>query len=59
MKSKDEIVDEVQALREAYAARFDYDLTKMYDDLKAKEQARGNLAALRPRGPELGTRSSK
>ena len=46
MKSKDEIVDEVRAVREAYAARFNYDLAKIYEDLKTKEQARGNIAEL-------------
>ncbi|MGA3077127.1 MAG: hypothetical protein ABSG56_26025 [Bryobacteraceae bacterium] len=49
MNSKDEIVDEVRAAREAYAARFNYDLTEMFNDLKAKEQAPNrNIAALQP-----------
>jgi len=39
MKGKDEIIDEIRAAREAYAARFDYDLAEMYKDLKAREQA--------------------
>lgn len=51
MKSKDEIIDEVRAVREAYAARFNYDLAKIYEDLKAKEQCRLNLAELRPLDP--------
>lgn len=37
MKWKDEIVEEVRATREAYAAQFDYDLKRMFEDLKAKE----------------------
>ena len=37
---KDEIVEEVRAAREAYAARFNYDLAEMFNDLKAKEHAR-------------------
>jgi hypothetical protein len=40
MNVKDEIVDEVRAIREAYAARFNYDLAEIYRDLKTKEQSR-------------------
>lgn len=53
MKPKDEIVDEVRAVRDAYAARFNYDLAKIYEDLKAKEQTRANLTELRPLDPQL------
>ena len=53
MNPKDEIVEEVRAARQAYAARFDYDLAEMYKDLKVKEQARGcKLAALQPVEPQ-------
>jgi hypothetical protein len=45
MNRKDEIVDEVRAARETYAARLDYDLAKMYMDLKAKESAPGRKVA--------------
>ena len=38
MKWKDEIVDEVREAREAYAAQFDYDLARMFEDLKKKEE---------------------
>jgi len=38
MKWKDEIVDEVRKAREAYAAQFDYDLGRMFKDLKKKEE---------------------
>jgi hypothetical protein len=52
MNLKDEIVKEVRAAREAYAARFNYDLAEMYKDLKAKEQARNrNIAPLKPVEP--------
>jgi len=54
MNLKDEIVEEVRAAREAYAARFNYDLAEMYKDLKAKEQAHScNIAALQPVEPRL------
>jgi len=55
MKWKDEIVEEVRAAREAYAARFDYDLNRMFEDLKAKEAnnpaRRADLKPLKPHVP--------
>ena len=52
-KGTDEILDEVRSAREAYAARFDYDLGRMFEDLKQKEQQnpapRGNLKPLKRR----------
>ena len=52
MKWKDEIVEEVRATREAYAAQFDYDLKRMFEDLKAKEvnnpARRAELKPLKP-----------
>ena len=59
MNSKDEIVEDVRAARQAYAARFNYDLAEMYKDLKVKEQARGrNLAELQPVEPQPDMRVS-
>jgi hypothetical protein len=56
MNSKDEIVEEVRAAREAHAARFNYDLAEMFNDLKAKERARNrNIAALQPVEPQPDT----
>ncbi len=34
---KDEVVEEVRRVREAYAAQFDYDLKRMFEDIKKKE----------------------
>ncbi len=34
MKSKDEIVEEVRAVREAYAAQFNFDLKRIFADLE-------------------------
>ena len=52
MKWKDEIVEEVRTAREAYAAQFDYDLGRMFEDLKKKEEQdlapRANLKPLKP-----------
>lgn len=45
----DEIVGEVRTNREAYAARFNYDLRAIFDDLKKGAQAHPErLAKLRP-----------
>lgn len=53
MKWKDEIVEEVRASREAYAAQFDYDLARMFEDLRTKEEQnpstpRADLKPLKP-----------
>jgi hypothetical protein len=37
MTWRDEIVDEVRATREAYAAQFDFDIRKIAEDLKKEE----------------------
>jgi hypothetical protein len=55
MKWKDEIVEEVRAARDTYAAQFDYDLARIFEDLKKKEQQHperlANLKPLKPRAP--------
>jgi hypothetical protein len=52
MKWKDEIVEEVRTARESYAAQFDYDLKRMFEDLWKKEEEdpapRANLKPLKP-----------
>jgi hypothetical protein len=54
MNWEDEIVEEVRKARDAYAARFNYDIAAICKDLKAKEQARGSkIADLQPLEPEL------
>ena len=59
MNSRDEIVEEVREAREAYAARFNYDLAEMYKDLKAKEQAFSHsIAPLQPVQPQQRTPGS-
>ena len=59
MTFTNEIVEEVRAVREAYAVWFNYDLARIYADLKAKEQVRGNISALRPTDPKPKAKSSK
>ncbi len=39
LEVKDEIVEEVRQVRAEYAARFDYDLTRMFSDLDRKAAA--------------------
>jgi hypothetical protein len=52
MKGKDEIVEEVRAARQAYAAQFDYDPARMFQDLKKKEEQHPErLANLKPLKP--------
>ena len=41
MTWSDPIVDEVRRARDAYAARFNYDLRAIYRDLKEKEKCSG------------------
>ena len=49
---KDEIVEEVRRVREAYAAQFDYDLKRMFEDLKEREQQEPErLAKIKPVTP--------
>ena len=39
---KDEIVEETRRLRDQYAKQFDYDLRKIYEDLKKKRKISGS-----------------
>lgn len=45
MKWEDEVVEEVRKARDAYAARFNYDVAAMCKDLEAKEQTRRSKIA--------------
>ena len=38
--SEDPIIEEVRRIRQEHAARFDYDLQAIFDDLKRTEEAR-------------------
>ena len=48
MTWSDPIVDEVRRVREAYAARFNYDLRAIYRDLKEEEQRSGRKVVSYP-----------
>ena len=43
MTWSDPIVDEVRRVRDAYAARFNYDLRAIYRDLKEREKRSGRM----------------
>jgi len=51
---KDEIVEAIHAWRAQYAAQFDYDLKRMFEDLQAKEEQNpAPRALLQPLEPSL------
>jgi hypothetical protein len=46
----DPIVEEVRKAREEHAARFDYDLTRIFQDLKEREDKSGRkVVSLQPK----------
>lgn len=51
-RQPDPIIAELRAIREAYAARFDYDVDAMFKDIRARQEASGQeyvrLPARRP-----------
>ena len=51
-RQTDPIIAELRAVREAYAARFDYDVDAMFKDIRARQEASGReyvrLSARRP-----------
>lgn len=58
--AKDLIVEEVRRIRDAYAARFNYDLDAIYRDLKEREQA-GEFSVVyrQPRPPRTHPRPQR
>ena len=40
-RQTDPIIAELRAIREAYAARFDYDVEAMFRDIRARQEASG------------------
>jgi len=48
----DAIVEETRKARDAYAAKFNYDLNAMYEDLKKQEKrSKWKLVSLPPKEP--------
>ena len=51
---KDEIVEEVRRVRDEYAAKFNYDLDAIYEDIKKQEkQSERKVVSLPPKKVEL------
>jgi hypothetical protein len=56
----DDVLTEVRRVREAYAKRFDYDLTAIHRDLKEKEEASGRqIVSLPPRRPKKASENGR
>lgn len=55
MTWSDPIVDEVRRVRDAYAARFNYDLRAIYRDLKEQEKRSGRKIVSYAKEPGLTT----
>lgn len=47
MEWKDEIVDEVRRVRDAYAAKFDYDISRICGDLRRRQREREEREGIR------------
>ncbi len=57
---KDTIVEETRKARDEYAAKFNYDLDAMYEDLKEKEkQNEERLVSLPPKEPVVTVQKNK
>ena len=54
---QDEIIAEVRAIREALAARFDYDLDRLFEEAKRREQI-SDRRRLAPSPKRLSSTSS-
>lgn len=51
---KDEIVEEIRKVRDEYAAKFNYDLDAIYEDIKKQEeQTERKVISLPPKRVEL------
>jgi hypothetical protein len=55
---KDEIVEEIYQIREAYAKSLNYDLDAIFEDLRKKEAESGREVVSLSRKPGLTTRWS-
>ena len=58
-KQTDPIIAEVRAIRQAYAARFDYDVEAMFRDIRARQEASGREYVRLPARRTTGDRSPR
>ena len=59
MHRKDPIIEEIHAVREEIARQADYDLDKMFEQARARQEASGLKAVrLPPRRPEPAKKAS-
>ena len=56
-KQTDPIIAELRCIREAYAARFDYDVDAMFRDIRARQEASGREYVRLPARRTTGDRS--
>jgi hypothetical protein len=56
---KDEIIEEIHQIREAYAKSLNYDLDAIFEDLRKKEAESGRKVVSLSRKPGLKTRWSE
>ncbi len=59
-RQTDPIIAEVRAIRQAYAARFDYDVEAIFKDIRARQEASGHeYVRLAARREESGGQDRK
>jgi len=59
LSSDDPIVNEIRKVREEHAARFGYDLRRIFDDVQAQEKASGRQYVRYPGRTEKGPQCSE
>ena len=58
-RQTDPIIAELRAIREAYAARFDYDVEAMFRDIRARQEASGREYVRLPARRTTGTQKPR
>ena len=56
-RQTDPIIAELRAIREAYAARFDYNVEAMFRDIRARQEASGREYVRLPARPTIGDKN--
>ena len=58
-RQTDPIIAELRAIREAYAARFDYNVEAMFRDIRARQEASGREYVRLPARPTIGDKKPR